>query len=66
MRVAQGGLGRFQFGEQLPCGVEFPQIAAQHGIHKPGLRPESVVFGQLDRLMDGGMIGNAVEPEYLV
>jgi len=44
----------------------FPQITAQHGIHKAGLRSEPQSPGDFNRLMNDGVIGDTVEPEHLV
>ena len=57
---------RFQVCQQALREVELPQAAAQPGIDKAGLRTEPALFGQLNRLMHGGMVGDAIEPENLV
>ena len=44
----------------------FAQIAAQNGVHKTGLGAKTVLLGQFDGFMDGGVVGNPVEPENLV
>ena len=46
--------------------VLLAQITAQHSVHKTGLGAETVLFGQLDGFVDGGVIGNPVEPKNLV
>ncbi|MEY2467109.1 MAG: hypothetical protein QOD03_1630, partial [Verrucomicrobiota bacterium] len=36
------------------------------GVHKPGLRAKAAAFGLLNGFVDGGVIGNAVEPKNLI
>ncbi len=55
-----------EFGERLFCRVKLAKTAAQHGVHEARLRAKAVPFGQFDRFVDGGVIGDAAEPENLV
>ena len=66
MGIAEVRLSRFEVGEEGFGGVEFAQVAAQDGIDEAGLRAESVLPGLLDGFVDGGVVGDAVEPENLV
>ena len=52
---------------QFRVGLVFlPHVAAQHGVEESGLRAEARLLAHLDGLVDGGVIGHAVEPEDLV
>ena len=66
MRPAERRLGGFQSGQQFSGLVGFAQIAAQDGVDKTGLRAKAVVLGEFDGFVDGGVVGNPVEPENLV
>ena len=56
----------FEFGEKRSCRGRLAQETAQDGVHKAGLGPKAIALGQLDRLVNGGVVGDAVEPENLV
>src|ERR1039458_9714087 len=66
MRIAQVRPLRFQLGQQALRGVGLAQVAPQDGIDESRLRMKAALFGQLDRLVDGGMLGYAIEPKDLV
>ena len=66
MGIANGGISRFQFDKGFLCGVEFPEIAAQHGVYKSGFRAEAFALGQFHGFVDGCMGGNPVQPKDLV
>ena len=59
-------LPRLEFGQQAPGGVGLAQVAAQDGIDESRLGGEAALPGQLDGFVDGGMVGDAFEPENLV
>jgi hypothetical protein len=66
MGEAEVWLGRFEVLEKFSRWFGFPEISAQNGIDESGLGAEAGLAGQLDRLVDRGVIGDAVEPEDLV
>jgi hypothetical protein len=66
MRQAGGGFAPPQLGQLLPGAIPFAQQSAQHGVDESGLRFESHAPGELDGFVDGGVIGDTVEPEKLV
>ena len=41
MRIAEGGLGNLQFGQQFSGLLRFAQISAQDGVDETGLRAEA-------------------------
>ena len=66
MRVADVGLAGFKVGECGFGGIAFAQITAEDGVDESGLRTKACLFGLLDGFIDGGVAGNAVQPENLV
>jgi hypothetical protein len=66
LRPAERGPGNFQIGQEFFSLARFTQVAAQNGVHKTGLRAEAALLGEFHGFVDGGMVGNAVEPENLV
>jgi hypothetical protein len=59
-------LGGFELGQRLLRGFGLAQIPAQDRVHETGLRPETAALCQLDGFVDGGVVGDTVEPEDLV
>ena len=66
MRVTEVRLRGFEIRKRGFGGVEFAQVTAQDGVDESRLRTEAGLFGLLDGFVNGGVIGNAVEPENLV
>ena len=66
MRPTEGRVFGFEFGEQGDRRVAFAGIAAQDGVQKTRLRTAAQALGSFDGFVDGGVIGNAPEPEHLV
>jgi hypothetical protein len=66
MRKTEVRLASFQAFKFTAERVTFPDAAAQEGVDETGLGTEPEALGEFDRFVDGGMIGNAVEPEELV
>ena len=66
MGIAKVRLLCLQLGQQAPGGVELAQVAAQDGIDESRLGVKAALPGQLDGFVDGGMVGDAIEPEDLV
>jgi len=66
MRPADGGLSLFEELKFLDGLVAFAKVSAKDGVDEAGLRTEAEAFAKLDGFMDGGVIGNAVEPKDLV
>ena len=66
MRQALGRIALAQLTQLLTRDVAFAEEAAQNSVDETGLRLEAEVLRKLDRFVDGGVIGNAVEPEKLV
>ena len=64
--MANGRIGNFQVGQKFFGLVSFAQIATQNGVYKSSLRTKAALFGEFDRFVDGGVVGNPVEPENLV
>jgi len=55
-----------ELGQERTSAVSLAQITSEQCIDEPGLAVESVAFCQLDTLMNGRMVGNALQPEDLV
>ena len=66
LRPAQRRLRNPQVGQPLSRFHGLAEIAPKKGIDEAGLRTEAALLGELHGLMDGGVVGNAVEPENLV
>jgi len=66
MGIAQVRLRGFQLGQQAPGGVELAQVAAQDSVNEPRLQVEAALPGQLDGFVNGGVVGDAIEPKDLV
>ena len=64
--ITERRLGLFQILEQLLSGLVLPAVTAQQRVEEAGLRPEAELFGHLDGLVDGRVVGDAVEPEHLI
>ena len=59
-------MGGFEFRKRGFGGIELAEVTAQDGVDEAGLRAEAGLFGLLDGFIDGGVVGDAVEPENLV
>ena len=55
-----------KFVQHAPGLLAFAEITAQDGVDETCLRTEAEHPGQFDGFVDGGMIGNACEPEQLI
>ena len=66
MGVTESRVLSFKIGQQGFGHLIFAQISAQDGIDKTGLGTVPGLPGLLDGLVDGGVRGDAVEPENLV
>jgi hypothetical protein len=66
MRPALGRIFVAQVVEQFVSHVLLTDIISKDGIEKAGLRGATQFLAQLDDLMDGGVIGDAIEPKNLI
>jgi len=63
MRVAESRFGGFYFRQKFFCLVEFSQISTQDCVDETSLPGETGLFRKLDGFVDGGVVGDTVEPE---
>src|SRR6266571_3259752 len=66
MGIAKARLGGFEFLEQSFRFVALAGEAAQYGVDETGLRAIAQLAGQRDGFVHHRMVGDAVEPEYLI
>ena len=66
MGIADMRLGGFQAFKQRLRGLKFAQVPAKQGVDEARLRAASALFRQFDGLIDGSVIGDAIEAEDLI
>jgi hypothetical protein len=64
--VAEVGFGVFELVEEEAGSVAFAAVATEESVEEAGLGSEAGMAGEFDGFVDGGVVGDAVEPEELV
>ena len=64
--MAESWLGALELIERTPNGLALAQPAAQKGVDEARLGVAAHLLGEGDRLVDGGMVGDSLQPEQLV
>ncbi len=62
----KAGIVGFKRGEKFDGRRTFAGVAAQEGVDEAGLGAEAEAAGEFDGFMNGGVVGDATEPEHLI